>query len=153
MSTIMSHFLNRIFFSQTWTDVNINSSKTAKNTEKWFSQNISGKTSSQAICVWATLIQVNQDDSASVWELCTRGIGLLMQLSSVGKCNRGRKPTLTLLLRKWVEGKHEQINKKQGHLSVDGVQSGITLGKLTQKLRKFCWICKFSLHVLNKRQT
>ena len=44
-----------------------NSSKTAKNTEKWFSQNISGKTCSQAICVWATLIQVNQDNSASVW--------------------------------------------------------------------------------------
>ena len=31
------------FFSQTWTDVSKNSSKTAKNTEKWFSQNISGE--------------------------------------------------------------------------------------------------------------
>ena len=67
MSTILSDFLNRIFFSQTWTDVSKNSSKTAKNTEEWFSRNISGKTCSQAIRVWATLIQVNQDDSASVW--------------------------------------------------------------------------------------
>jgi hypothetical protein len=41
--------------------------QTAKNTEKLFSRNISGKTCSQAICVWATLIQVNQDISASVW--------------------------------------------------------------------------------------
>jgi hypothetical protein len=66
VSTIWSDLLNRIFFSQTWTDVSKNSSKTAKNTEKWFSRNISGKTCSQAIRVWATLIQVNQDDSASV---------------------------------------------------------------------------------------
>jgi hypothetical protein len=29
------------FFSQTWTDVSKNSSKAAKNTEKWFSRNIS----------------------------------------------------------------------------------------------------------------
>jgi hypothetical protein len=64
VSTILSDFLNQIFFFQT--DVSKNSSKTAKNTEKWFSQNISGKMWSQAICVWATLIQVNQDNSASV---------------------------------------------------------------------------------------
>ena len=35
--------------------------------EKWFSGNISWKTCSQAIRVWATLIQINQDDSASAW--------------------------------------------------------------------------------------
>ena len=40
--------------------------KQPKNTEKWFSRNISGKTCLQAICIWATLIQVNQDNSASV---------------------------------------------------------------------------------------
>ena len=67
VSTILSHSLNRIFFSQTWTDVSKNLSKTDKNTEKWFSRNISGEMWSQAICVWATLIQVNQDNSASVW--------------------------------------------------------------------------------------
>ena len=68
VSTILSDFLNRNFspkLEQVW--VRKNSSKTAKNTEKWFSRNISGKTCSQAICVWATLIQVNQDNSASVW--------------------------------------------------------------------------------------
>ena len=57
----------QIFSPQTWTDVSKNSPKTAKNTEKWLSRNISGNTCSQTICVWATLIQVNQDDSASVW--------------------------------------------------------------------------------------
>ena len=62
MSTILSDF-----FSQTWTDVSKNSSKTAKNTKKWSSRNISGETCTQAICVWATLIQVNQDNSAPVW--------------------------------------------------------------------------------------
>ena len=62
MSTILSDF-----FSQTWTDVSKNSSKTAKNTEKWSSRNISGETCTQAIYVWATLIQVNQDNSAPVW--------------------------------------------------------------------------------------
>jgi hypothetical protein len=85
-------FFKSEFFSQTWTDVSKNSSKTA---EKRFSRNISGKTCSQAICVWATLIQINQDNSALYDELRTRGIGLLMKMSSVGKCNRGRKPTLT----------------------------------------------------------
>jgi hypothetical protein len=63
----LSDFINRIFFSQTWTDVSKNSSKTGKNTEKWFSRNISGEMWSQAICVWDTLIQVNQSNSASVW--------------------------------------------------------------------------------------
>jgi hypothetical protein len=53
--------------SQTWTNVSKNSSKIAKNTEKWFARNISGEMWSQAICVWATLIQVNQGNSASVW--------------------------------------------------------------------------------------
>jgi hypothetical protein len=57
----------RNIFKVTVSDVSQNSSKTAKNTKKWFSRNISGKTCSQAICVWATLIQVNQDNSASVW--------------------------------------------------------------------------------------
>jgi hypothetical protein len=66
VSTILSDFLNRIFFSQTLTDVSKNSPKTAKNTEKWFSRNISGEMCWQAICVWYTLIQVNQDNSASV---------------------------------------------------------------------------------------
>ena len=60
-------FFKSDFFSQSWTDVSKNSSKTAKNTEKWFSRNISGEMCWQAICVWATLIQVNQDNSASVW--------------------------------------------------------------------------------------
>ena len=56
VSTIFSDFLNRNFspkFEQMWIT---NSSKTAKNTEKRFSRNIWGKTCSQAICVWATLI-------------------------------------------------------------------------------------------------
>jgi hypothetical protein len=44
-----------------------NSSKTDKNSEEWFSWNISGEMCSQIICVWAILIQVNQDNSASVW--------------------------------------------------------------------------------------
>jgi hypothetical protein len=55
--------------------VSKNSSKTAKNTEKWFSRNISGKTLYD--------------------ELSTHGIGLLMKMSFVGKSNQGRKPTLT----------------------------------------------------------
>ena len=36
-------FLKPDLFSQIWTDVSKNSSKTAKNTEKWFSRNISGE--------------------------------------------------------------------------------------------------------------
>jgi hypothetical protein len=67
VSTILSDLLIRIFVPQTWTDVSKNSSKTAKNTEKWFSRNISGETCTQALFVWATLIQVNQDNPASVW--------------------------------------------------------------------------------------
>jgi hypothetical protein len=47
--------------------VSKNSSKTDKNTEKWFSHD----------------------------ELRTHGIGLLMKMSSVGNSNHGRKPTLT----------------------------------------------------------
>jgi hypothetical protein len=46
-------FFKSEFFYQTWTDVSKNSSKTAKNTEKWFSRNISGETCTQVICVWA----------------------------------------------------------------------------------------------------
>jgi hypothetical protein len=57
-------FFKSELFSQTWTDVSKNSSNTAKNTENGFSRNISGKTCSQEICVWATLIQ---DNSAAVW--------------------------------------------------------------------------------------
>ena len=60
-------FFKSEFFSQAWTDVIKNSSKTAKNTEKRYSRNISWKACSEAICVWAALIQVNQDNSASVW--------------------------------------------------------------------------------------
>jgi hypothetical protein len=37
-----------------------------KKEKKWFSRNISGEMWSQAICVWDTLIQVNQSNSASV---------------------------------------------------------------------------------------
>ena len=66
VSTILSDFLNRNFSPKLGTDVSKNASKTAKNTEKWFSRNISGEICSQVICVWATLIQVNQDNSASV---------------------------------------------------------------------------------------
>ena len=62
VSMIFSDILNRNFSSKL--DVSKNAYNTVKNTEECFSRNISGVL--QAICVWATIIQVNQDDSASV---------------------------------------------------------------------------------------
>ena len=89
VSTILSEFLNRNCspkLEQMWVQIHLKQSKT---------RNILGKTCSQVICVWVTLIQVSQDNSASVcWTAHARN-RLLMKMSSVGKSNRGRKPTLT----------------------------------------------------------
>ena len=57
-------FKSDFFFSKTWTDVSKNSSKTPKS---GFHEIFRGEMCSQKICVWVTLIQVNQDNSASVW--------------------------------------------------------------------------------------
>ena len=67
VSTILSDFLNRISSAkreQMWVKIHLKQPKTPKS---GFHEIFRGETCTQAICVWANLIQVNQDNSASVW--------------------------------------------------------------------------------------
>jgi hypothetical protein len=67
VSTILSDFINRILspkLEQMWVKIYLKQPKTPKS---GFHEIFRGETCTQAICVWATLIQVNQDNSASVW--------------------------------------------------------------------------------------
>ena len=66
MSTILSDFLNRIFspkLEQMLVKIHLRHPKTPKS---GFHEIFRGETCTQAICAWATLIQVNQDNSASL---------------------------------------------------------------------------------------